>query len=209
MPAKPANEIQSRPVHVAVICGSLRPQSYTRRALAIAARELEGQGATVDVIDLVELDLPLCDGPRDTDDHPGKLQLKERVRRADGLLLGSPEYHSSMSGVLKNTLDLLTSEEVRGKLFGLLGVSGGEAGAVNTLGHLRYVVRGIGGWSLPAQISIPNAVHAFDGDRLKDPKLEARIRAFAKELIRFTRLHAIVPEFEAGLIQVIDDVPGE
>jgi hypothetical protein len=70
-------------------------------------------------------------------------------------------------------------------------------------------VRGIGGWSLPAQISIPNAVHAFDGDRVKDPKLDARIRAFAKELVRFTRLHAIVPQFEAGLIQVIDDVPGE
>jgi NAD(P)H-dependent FMN reductase len=209
MAAKAPNDAQNRPVHVAVICGSLRPQSYTRRALAIAARELEAHGATVDVIDLVELDLPLCDGPRDTDDHPGTLQLKERVRRANGILLGSPEYHNSMSGVLKNALDLLTAEEARGKLFGLMGVSGGEAGAVNTLGHLRYVVRGIGGWSLPAQISIPHAVQAFDGDRLKDPKLEGRIRAFAKELIRFTRLHSLVPQLEAGLIQVIDDVPGE
>ena len=136
------------------------------------------------------------------------LELRERVRRADGMLLGSPEYHNSFSGVLKNAIDLLSSEDVGGKLFGLLGVGGGDAGAINTLGHLRYVVRGVGGWSLPAQVSIPNAWQAFDGDRVKDAKLEERIRSFSNELVRFTRLHAIVPQFEAGLFRVIDEDPG-
>jgi FMN reductase len=198
----------SRPVHIAALCGSLRGAgSATRRALAIAGREIEDCGCTMDLIDLGPLDLPFRESPRDTDDHPGTVELKERVARANGLLLGSPEYHNSFSGVLKNALDLLSGDDVRGKLFGLLGVSGGDTGAINTLGHLRYVVRGIGAWSLPAQVSIPHAGRAFEGDRLRDPKLEERLRAFVKELVRFTRLHAVVPQLEAGLIQVIDENP--
>jgi NAD(P)H-dependent FMN reductase len=205
-----AHDAMSCPVHVAALCGSLRgSRSATWRALGIAAREIEANGATVDLIDPAALDLPFREGPRDTDDHPGTLELRRRIARANAVLLGSPEYHNSFSGVLKNALDLLGGDDVRGKLFGLLGVSGGETGAINTLGHLRYVVRGIGAWSLPAQVSIPHAGKAFDGDRLRDPKLDERLRAFAKELVRFARVHAIVPQIEAGLIQVIDENPDE
>ena len=195
--------------HIAILCGSLRgPGSYTRRALAIAAEEIAASGATVDSIDLGALSLPFCEGPEDAPAHPGTRDLKARAKRADALLLGSPEYHNSFSGVLKNALDLLGSEELSGKLFGLLGVGGGDMGAINTLGHLRYVVRGVGGWSLPVQVSIPNAYKAFDGERLRDPKLEAKVRAFAKELVRFARHYRREPGFEA-LAQVIDRDPAE
>jgi FMN reductase len=198
-----------RPLHVAALCGSLRGErSTTLRALRIAADEVVAAGATVDLIDLGALELPFCGGHNDTEDHLGTKDLKDRVKAADAILLGSPEYHNSMSGVLKNSLDLLSSDELRGKLFGLLGVGGGDAGAINTLGHLRYVVRGVGGWSCPAHVSIANAWKAFEGDRIADPKLEERIRSFAKELVRFARLHALEPDFEAGLIRVIDDDPG-
>jgi NAD(P)H-dependent FMN reductase len=195
-------------VHIAALCGSLRgARSYTRRALAVAVREIEAAGASVDLIDLAEMDLPLRESPQDSDDHPGTLALKERVRRAHGILLGSPEYHNSFSGVLKNALDLLSSDEAGGKLFGLLGVGGGESGAINTLGHLRYVVRGMGGWSLPAQVSIANARRMFDGERLTDPKLEERIHSFARELVRFTRLYSLEQKFEERLMGVIDENP--
>ncbi len=198
----------SRPVHLAALCGSLRgPRSSTLRSMLVAVREMEASGATVDVVDLAALDLPFCQGPADRDDHPGSAQLRERVARADALLLGTPEYHNSFSGVLKNALDLLGADELRGKLFGLLGVGGGVQGAVNALGHLRYVVRGVGGWSLPAQVSIAHAADAFDGDRIRDPRLEERLRAFGRELVRFARLHALEPKLEAGLLRIIDDDP--
>lgn len=204
------NDPSHRPVHIVGLCGSLRGrESYTHRAMKIAEREMLHDGATVDLVDLTTLGLPFCSAAEDVDDHPGKIELKARVLRADGVLLGSPEYHNSFSGVLKNALDLLTAEEARGKLFGLLGVSGGEAGAINTLGHLRYVVRGIGGWSLPAQISIPNAWQAFEGDELADETLDKRLRSFARELVRFARLHSLAPQLEAGLLQVIDESPDE
>ena len=202
------NEAARCDVHVAALCGSLRgPRSATLKALRIAVREIESAGATVDLIDLSDMDLPLREGPRDDDDHAGTRALKERVGKADGVLLGSPEYHNSFSGVLKNALDLLSREELGGKLIGLLGVGGGATGAINTLGHLRYVVRGVGAWSLPAQVSIPFAGQAFDGDRVRDPQLEERIRSFARELVRFTMLLKVQPKFEAGLLQVIDESP--
>lgn len=197
-------------IHIAAICGSMRgPESFTLRVLKVAADAIRerGDGDTVDLIDLGELVLPLRNGPDDRPDHPATVDLKARVKRADAILLASPEYHNSFSGVLKNALDLLSSEELRGKLFGLLGVGGGEAGAINTLGHLRYVVRGVGGWSLPAQVSIANAWKAFDGDRLKDPDIDERLRFFVKELCRFARFHSLEPRFEARLMQVIDEEP--
>ena len=98
--------------------------------------------------------------------------------------------------MLKNALDLMGGDEFRGKVFGLLGVAGGSAGAVNTLGHLRVVVRGVGGWSLPVQISIPNVRSAFANGKLVDKGLEDRVRFLGRELVRFTRLHSMVPELE-------------
>jgi NAD(P)H-dependent FMN reductase len=200
----------ARPLHVAALCGSLRGNdSTTLKALRIAADEVVAAGASVDLIDLASLSLPFCGSRQDTESHPGTRELKERAKAADAFLLGSPEYHNSYSGVLKNALDLLSSEELRGKLFGLLGVGGGAGGGFHSLGHLRYVVRGVGGWSLPAQVSIPHAWKAFDGDRIVDPKLEERVRSFARELVRFARLYALEPQIEAGLIRVIDDDPDE
>lgn len=194
------------PVHIAAICGSMRgDQSYTRLALEIALAAARDAGATVDLIDLAAFDLPLCSSPQDRDDNPQTVELKRRVGAAQGILLGSPEYHNSFSGVLKNALDLMGGDEFRGKVFGLLGVAGGAAGAVNTLGHLRVVVRGVGGWSLPVQISIPNVRHAFRDGQMTDRALEDRVRLLGRELVRFARLHSMIPELEDRLMEIIDE----
>ncbi|RME62121.1 MAG: NADPH-dependent oxidoreductase [Caldilineae bacterium] len=194
------------PVHIAAICGSMRGErSYTRKALELALHAAQEAGATVDLIDLAEYDLPWCNSAEDTPDHPHVVDMKARVTAAQGILLGSPEYHNSYSGVLKNALDLMGGDEFRGKVFGLLGVAGGSAGAINTLGHLRVVVRGVGGWSLPVQISIPNVSKAFQEDQLVDQDLAQRIRFFGRELVRFTRLHSMAPELEHRLIEIIDE----
>ncbi len=179
--------------------------SYTRKALGLALDAARAAGATVDLIDLAEHTLPLCGSPGDTPDNSQVLALKARVSAAHGILLGSPEYHNSFSGVLKNALDLMGSDEFRGKIVGLLGVAGGSAGAVNTLGHLRVVVRGVGGWSLPVQISIPTVRSAFHEGRLVDPGLQQRIDFFGKELVRFARLHSLVPSLEHLLMDIIDE----
>lgn len=202
----PTTQNEPVAVHIAAICGSMRGhRSFTRIALSRALQAAAEAGATVDMIDLSTYALPLCGSADDRPDNPQVIDIQSRVRAADGLLLGSPEYHNSFSGVLKNALDLMGSEEFRGKIFGLLGVAGGSAGAVNTLGHLRVVVRGVGGWSLPVQISIPNVRSAFEDGDFVDPELAERVRFFGRELVRFTRLHNLVPELEGRLMEIIDE----
>ena len=55
---------------------------------------------------------------------PGVGKLREEVRAAEGIILGTPEYHGGFSGVLKNALDLMGFDEFEGKMMGLVGVSG-------------------------------------------------------------------------------------
>jgi NAD(P)H-dependent FMN reductase len=73
--------------------------------------------------------LLFCDGKDDESEFPKDVfRLREEVKQARGIILGTPEYHGGYSGVLENALDLMGFEEFEGKMLGLLGVSG-EAGA--------------------------------------------------------------------------------
>jgi NAD(P)H-dependent FMN reductase len=105
-------------------------------------------------------------------------------------VLGTPEYHGSFSGVLKNALDLMGFDEFEGKMIGLIGVSAGRTGAFEALTSLRNVGRALHAWVVPEQVSIPNAARAFDGrGHLNDPVLEKRLREVGGRVAEFARLH--------------------
>jgi FMN reductase len=90
------------------ICGSLRPGSYTRMALTIALQGAQELGARTRLIDLQEYNLPFCAGKDNEVAYPEDVfRLRRAVQQAHGVILGTPEYHSSFSGVLKNALDLI------------------------------------------------------------------------------------------------------
>jgi FMN reductase len=177
---------------VVSICGSLRPSSSTQRALHIALQAAEAAGAEVHAVQLRELELPWCDGRADEDSYGGDTtELRAHVAAADALLLGSPEYHGSLSGALKNTLDLLGPEQLRGKMIGLLATARGPAGAMNTLNHLRHIARWVDAWVLPRQVSIPEAGAAFDAEgKATRPGLDDELTALGTELLRYARMHA-------------------
>src|SRR5262249_37999385 len=127
----------TNPPIVVGICGSLRRGSFTRQALAIALEGAREAGAQARLIDLRDCRLVFC-GQVDEDAHlEGVVRLRREVSRAQGIILGTPEYHGGFSGVLKNALDLLSPAEIRGKVLGLVGVSGGRLGATNALVGLR------------------------------------------------------------------------
>lgn len=177
---------------IVAIVGSLRTSSSSRHALRKAAEGARSAGATVEWLELRELDLPLCDGRPDHDSYGANVQrMRALVQSADALLIGSPEYHGSMTGVLKNALDLLGEDPVRGKLVGLAAVARGDAGAMNTLNHLRHVCRWMGAWVLPTQVSVPRAKEAFDTDGLPlRDGLEDELAALGTETVRYARLLA-------------------
>lgn len=95
--------------------------------------------------------LPFCNGGDDYTDYPDVAKLRQAVTQADGLILATPEYHGSISGVLKNALDLMSFDELSDKVVGLISVLGGQSNS-NALNDLRVILRWVHGWVIPEQI---------------------------------------------------------
>ncbi|MFS8896562.1 NAD(P)H-dependent oxidoreductase [Synechococcus sp. R3-13] len=168
------------------IGGSLRPNSLTYQALEVARREFEKLGIPLHILDLRQMKLPFVDGSESYADYPDVAVLRATMKRADGIILASPEYHGGISGSLKNALDLLSFEQLEGKVFGLISVLGGESNS-NTLNQMRLIVRWVHGWVIPEQIAIGRAWNAFDEQgNLKDEKLKQRFQHFVQSLVTHT-----------------------
>ncbi|MGF1514514.1 MAG: NADPH-dependent FMN reductase [Elainellaceae cyanobacterium] len=169
------------------IGGSLRTDSYSMQALHLAIARAKALGAEVEVLDLREMTLPFCDGGDDYPDHPDVAKLQSTVKQADGLILATPEYHGSVSGVIKNALDLMSFDELSGKVAGLISVLGGQPNS-NALNELRLIMRWVHAWVIPEQIAIGRAWQAFEDDgTLKDEKLGERFDTFAQSLLTNTQ----------------------
>ncbi|GAX38329.1 NADPH-dependent FMN reductase [Nodularia sp. NIES-3585] len=174
-------------VKIVGLGGSLRPDSYTQIALKVAAQRVEALGAEVEILDLRQLNLPFCHGGKEYPEYPDVQRLRDTVSGADGLILATPEYHGGVSGVLKNTLDLMSFDELSDKVTGVLSVLGGQANS-NALNELRLIVRWVHGWVIPEQIAIGQAWGAFSPEgKLLDEKLSERFDKFAQSLVDNTR----------------------
>jgi len=180
-------------MRVLSICGSLRDPSTTATGLARALEAVERAGAETRQVSLATLNLPWCDGRDDESSYGGDAaEFKRLISQADALLIGSPEYHGSMTGTLKNALDLLGPDHLRGTMVGLLATAGGSAGAMNTLNHLRHVMRWMNAWVLPMQVSIPRAHEAFGEDgSIQREGLDQDLDKLGTELVRYAGLLAV------------------
>ena len=178
-------------IRVAGICGSLRPGSYTRMALKMALDAAGKAGADeTRLIDLRDYDLPFATGEEVAGEAADAvLRLRAEVKAADGLILATPEYHNSFSGVLKNALDLMGFDEIEGKMIGLIGVAGGALGAFDALNELRKIGRALHAWVIPEQASIPEAwKHFSESGELSNTALGQRLRDVGAHVARFARV---------------------
>lgn len=171
--------------HVAAVCGSLRDGSYTRIALEHALTGASELGASVDLIDLRTLDLPVYDA--DADGAGDAAELTARIRDADSVLLGSPMYHGSYSAPLKNALDYCGFDEFEDTTVGLLAVSGGSF-TVTTLDHMRSVCRALNAWVIPHQAAIPSVNSQFDDGEFVDPDIEARVETLGQRAVEYATI---------------------
>lgn len=183
-------------VKIVGIGGSLRPDSYSQQALKVAIERIEALGAEGEILDLRSLNLPFCDGGDDYSDYPDVELMTQTVRDADGIILATPEYHGSISGVLKNALDLMGFEEFSGKMTGFISVLGGQSNS-NALNDLRIIMRWVHAWTIPEQVAIGQAWKAFNQQgELVDPDLSKRLDGFAKSMVENTRRLRGLPERE-------------
>ncbi len=174
-------------VKIVGIGGSLRTESYTQVALNITAQRVEALGAEVKILDLRQMQLPFCNGEEEYPNYPDVQHMRDAVSQADGLILATPEYHGGVSGVLKNALDLMSFDQLSGKVTGLISILGGQPNS-NALNDLRIIMRWVHGWVIPEQIAIGQAWKAFSPEgKLLDEKLSQRFDQFAQSLVENTR----------------------
>ncbi|MGQ7276571.1 MULTISPECIES: NADPH-dependent FMN reductase [Brevibacillus] len=172
------------------IAGSMNPQSTTKLAVQIVLKAAREAGAETELIHLAEWPMPIYDNRDDASTYPETVhRFVQKVSEADGLVIGSPEYHGSISGALKNALDFLEGRHLRDKQVAILGVAGGGMGATNTVNTLQVIMRNLHAWPLPSSPSVPSAYNAFAPDgTLKDPRLQERMETLGRELVRYVRV---------------------
>ena len=164
------------------ICGTYGLDSANGRMLEIMFEYCRELGAECIIWDNAELPLPLVGAEGSWDDENVKAIL-EFATSSHQLVMSSPEYHGTMSGVMKNSLDWLYSKHTSGKPFSLMCTLGGQA-SNNTLNHMRIAARWIHGWVTPEQVAVPHIKEAFDDNgNLIDEKIAERVEGMAKSLV--------------------------
>src|SRR5450631_996302 len=177
--------------YIVAIGGTLRANSTTERAMRYVLDAAQRAGARTKLISGSSLQLPLYqpDNPERSD---GARDLVAELALADGIILGSPGYHGSISGLVKNALDYAEDlrKDVRpyfsGRAVGCIATAGGWLGAVNTLGALRDIVHALRGWPTPVGAAINSSERVFDenGGCLV-PRVAQMLDLIADEVIDF------------------------
>ncbi len=150
-------------------------------------------GARTCLISGPALHLPMYQ-PENPDRTAGARDLVHQLMKADGIILGSPGYHGSISGLVKNALDY--AEDLRGearpyfsgRAVGCIATAAGWPGAVNTLGALRDIVHALRGWPTPLGAAINSSETAFDDDgNCTVPRVAQVLDSIAAEVLGFMR----------------------
>lgn len=186
---------------VKILCfaGSLRKDSFNKKLVKIAAAKAEAAGATVTYVDLKDYSMPIYDGDIEASEGipQNAKKLKTLMKEHQGFIFSCPEYNSSITPVLKNTIDWASRplegernlECFKGKVVGLFATSPGKLGGMRGLVTVRAILESIGVICIPDQLSIPMAQEAFDSDgNLKDAKQLAEVERISKRLVEVTTL---------------------
>ncbi|MBL4701970.1 MAG: NAD(P)H-dependent oxidoreductase [Phycisphaeraceae bacterium] len=178
---------------ILAFAGSARKDSLNKKLVKLAADMAQQKGVQVTVIDLVDYPMPLYDG--DLEEAQGApenaTRLYQLIKEYDGLLIACPEYNSSITPLLKNTIDWLSRPRegekplaaFNGKVAGLLAASPGALGGLRGLTHVREILSNIGVLVIPSQVAVPQAHEAFAADgSLVDQKTHMRLDGLANNL---------------------------
>lgn len=178
---------------ILAFAGSARRGSFNKQVLRIAARAAEQAGSKVTLIDLADYPLPLFDQDLEAASGPPEnaVRLLELFKSHDGLLIASPEYNSSITPLMKNTIDWVSRKigdspslaAFQGKVAVLMSASPGALGGLRGLVHLRSILGNIGVIVLPEQAAVMQAHNALDEmGNLHDAKQQASVEKLGTRL---------------------------
>jgi FMN reductase len=175
------------------IGGTLRPGSSTERAVALCLAAAAKAGARTTLVRGTDLLLPYYnpDDPSRTDQAKRFVAL---IQECDGLIIGSPGYHGSVSGLIKNALDYiedLRSDErvyLDGRSVGCVATGAGWQSIGSTIAALRSVIHALRGWPSPLAAGINTATKVFDHDgNCLDQNIEQQLATVGRQVVEFSR----------------------
>ncbi|CAL99637.1 FMN reductase [Saccharopolyspora erythraea NRRL 2338] len=173
------------------IGGSVRPDSQSERAMRAALAGARDAGAKVRAITGSDLALPFYD-PQVPERTENAIELVEALRTADGVVISSPGYHGTISGLIKNALDYV--EDLRGdervyldgRAVGCIGVAYGWQATVTTLQALRSVVHSLRGWPTPLGAAVNSAETQLGPEgESEDEKVTRTLRTIGQQVVDF------------------------
>jgi NAD(P)H-dependent FMN reductase len=183
------------------LSGSIRKDSLNTKLAQLACKIAAELGANAEVIDLANYEMPIYNGDLEVESGlPENVQkLKEVFRRADGFFIASPEYNSSFSALLKNSLDWISRPSeaneapliaFNGKVAAISAASPGGFGGLRGLVPLRMMLGNIGVLVIPNQVALSFASNIFDesGD-LKDAKQQKMLKAAVEAFVETSKKH--------------------
>ena len=179
--------------------GTTADGSATERVLRASLDAAAALGARTLLLAGSDLDLPMyAPGPRGRRARA----LVQALHQADGVILASPAYHGTVSGLVKNALD--HAEDLRhadrpyleGRAVGCIAVAGGAQAGATTLAALRSVAHALRGWPTPLGIAVDTSDRVFDASgALDDAVVLGRLDLLADQVVGFARaeLRALTP----------------
>jgi len=182
---------------VLILSGSIRTGSYNTKLATLAAEHARAAGVEVDLVSPDDLrPIPLYDADlEESTGLPAAVKaLKARFLAAQAIVFACPEYNSSITPLLKNTIDWVSRAEsddepslaaYKGKVAGLLSASPGGFGGMRSLVTVRSILGNTSVLVVSPQLSVPKAYEAFDDEgKLKDAHQQKALAGVVDEVIR-------------------------
>jgi FMN reductase len=176
--------------------GSGSPSGSTERVLRRALDAAEAVGAETAYFDGTAIDMPMYKWGGDRTDKA--LTLIDALRRADGIIVASPGYHGTVSGLIKNALDyvedMAKDERVyfEGRAVGLIAVAAGWQATGSTLATLRSITHALRGWPTPMAVAINSATPVFGDDgAITDANIAKQLEILASQVVDFARMKSL------------------
>jgi FMN reductase len=184
------------------IGGTTRPGSSSEKALRYALKLAEARGADVELFDGAGINLPMY-APESPARAEGAQRLIASLRRAHGVILSTPCYHGSVSGLVKNALDYTedmckdADPYLDGRAVGLIVCGHGWQSTGVVLSAFRSIVHALRGWPTPMGVAINTLMDRFDETGGIAEQSERQLAIMVGQVIEFARLRALLSSLSA------------
>ncbi len=153
-------------MQIVLIIGSVREGRQTVKIGRYLAKIFEQyKEVTCEILDLAHLDIPILTDRWEKQQNPPQIlpQISEKLQNADAVVLCSPEYHGSYSGVIKNAIDHFWKEFQR-KPMGVVATGSGRFGGVNASTEMQLLILSLGAFPMPFKLLVPYIQKIFNED---------------------------------------------